>query len=84
MDEKSIQVSRIHRVEGDTKLKAFVDILVSGVVIKGLRIVSGKKGLFLSMPQQQGKDGKWYNAVYPVSKEVRNELAEIVLSAYNE
>lgn len=84
MIENAIQVSRIYRVDGDAKLKAFVDISLGGIVIKGLRIVDGSKGLFLSMPKHQGKDGKWYSTVYPVNKEVQQELTQIVMQAYQE
>lgn len=81
---KDLEVSRIYKVEGDSNLKAFVDISLQGLVIKGLRIVSGKKGLFLGMPRHQGKDGKWYNTVYPANKEVQQELTELVMQAYQE
>ncbi len=85
MDENLIQVSRIHRFDGgDSKLKAFVDVTLAGVVITGLRIVEGKNGLFLGMPRQQGKDGKWYNCVYPATKEIHQELTDLVLAAYKE
>ncbi|MFA5089931.1 MAG: SpoVG family protein [Candidatus Omnitrophota bacterium] len=80
--EGVFQVNRVYKIEGESKLKAFVDIAVGGLIIKGLRIVDGKKGLFLAMPRQQGKDGRWYNAVYPVSKETHAELTEVILSAY--
>lgn len=84
MEDNAIQVSRIYRVDGDTKLKAFVDISLAGIVIRGLRIVKGSKGLFLGMPRHQGKDGKWYNTVYPANKEIQQELTEMVLEAYQE
>lgn len=84
MGENTVQVSRIYKVEGDSKLKAFVDIILAGIVIKGLRIVNGSKGLFLAMPRQQGKDGKWYNTVYPVDKKIHQELTEIVMQSYRE
>lgn len=84
MSDIAIQVDRIHKIEGDSKLKAFVDISLDGVVIKGLRVVSGVNGLFVSMPRHQGKDGKWYNTVYPVTKEKHQELSELVLQAYKE
>ncbi len=83
MEENLIQVSRIYRFEGDSKLKAFADISLAGVVIKGLRIVEGKNGLFLSMPSHQGKDGRWYNTVQ-TTKEIHQELTELVLAAYKE
>ena len=84
MSNVAIQVDRIHRIEGDSKLKAFVDISLDGVVIKGLRVVSGVNGLFVSMPCHQGKDGKWYDTVFPVTREKRQELSELVLQAYKE
>lgn len=84
MDENLIQVSRIYKVEGDSKLKAFADVSLGGLVVKGLRIVSGQKGLFLAMPRHQGKDGRWYNTVYPTTKELHQELTELVLAAYKE
>jgi len=84
MSDITIQVERIHRIEGDSKLKAFVDISLDGVVIKGLRVVSGVNGLFVSMPCHQGKDGKWYDTVYPVTREKRQELSELILQAYKE
>ena len=82
MEDNAIQVSRIYKIDGDSKLKAFVDISLGGIVIKGLRIVMGSKGLFLGMPRHQGKDGKWYNTVYPANKEMLQELNDIVMQAY--
>ncbi|MCM8789493.1 MAG: SpoVG family protein [Candidatus Omnitrophica bacterium] len=84
MKDKAIQVSRIYRFDGDTKLKAFVDISLGGIVVKGLRIVDGNKGLFVGMPRHKGKDGKWYDTVYPTTKEIKEELNSLVLTAYQE
>jgi stage V sporulation protein G len=84
MTESTIQVSRIYRVDGDSKLKAFVDLSLGGIIVKGLRIVDGSNGLFVSMPRHQGKDGKWYSTVYPTTKEIQKELSDLVLTAYQE
>lgn len=84
MEDNAIQVSRIYKVDGDSKLKAFVDVSLGGVIVKGLRIVDGSNGLFLSMPRHQGKDGKWYNTVYPVNKDIQKQLSDLVLAAYQE
>ncbi len=80
----AIEISRIYRIDGDSKLKAFVDISLGGVIVKGLRIVNGTNGLFVSMPQHQGKDGKWYSTVYPTTKEIQKELSDLVLAAFRE
>ena len=80
-----IRVERIHRLDGEGPLKGFADISIAGTfLIKGLRIVSGKEGLFVSMPRKQGKDGSWYNTVYLLNKALKEKLADIVLSAYEE
>ncbi|MCX5695674.1 MAG: SpoVG family protein [Candidatus Omnitrophica bacterium] len=84
MDDNTIQVSRIYRVDGESKLKAFADVSLAGVIVKGFSVVNGSKGLFVSMPRHQGKDGKWYNTVYPATKELKEQLSAAVLTAYKE
>ena len=84
MADNTIQVSRIRKIDGDSKLRAFVDISLGGVVISGLKIVDGSNGLFVGMPRHQGKDGKWYNTVYPASKEMQQQINDLVLAAYQE
>jgi len=85
MKQKSdLQVVRLYRFEGDSKTKAFVDVSIGDYIVKGLRVVDGQKGLFLSMPREKGKDGKWYSTVMPVTKEAEQVLSDIVMAAYNE
>ena len=78
-----LEVVRMHRLEGDSKLKAFADVSFAGVfMVKGLRVIEGKNGLFVSMPSEQGKDGKWYNSAFPLTADSRNSLNQAVLQAY--
>ena len=78
-----LEVSRLHKLEGTGSTKAFCDLSVlDSLVIKGLRVVEGEKGIFVSMPQEAGKDGKWYNTVIPLKRDVRDEIEKIVLEAY--
>jgi DNA-binding cell septation regulator SpoVG len=84
MEDCQIQVSRIYKVDGDAKTKAFVDVSLGGIVVKGLRVVCGSNGLFVGMPRHQGKDGKWYNTVYSANKQIQKQLSDLVLAAYQE
>lgn len=84
MEKVSVEVVRLHRFDGDSKTKAFVDIGIGDFIVRGLRVVEGKKGLFLSMPQEKAKDGKWYNSFYPKSEDARQQLNDAVLAAYQE
>jgi len=83
MEALGIEVLRLRKLDGEGKTKAFCDIAVSGsILVKGLRVVSGKNGLFVSMPREQGKDGNWYETVSPLNDETRSSLTELVLEAY--
>lgn len=78
-----LTVKRMSRLDGEGTGRAFCDVAVAeAVLIKGIKVVEGKNGLFVSMPRQQGKDGGWYDTVVPLSKEVRQQISEAVLSAY--
>ena len=80
-----IVIANIYRLEGESALKAFCDIIVSdSLLIKGLRIVEGRNGLFVRMPAKQGKDGKWYESIRPMTQEVRDTLNETIIAAFNE
>ena len=83
-EDLNLKVVRLHRFDGESKTKAFVDISIGDFIVKGLRVLEGKKGFFLGMPQEKAKDGNWYNAFYPVTKEARQNLSNIVLAAYQE
>jgi stage V sporulation protein G len=80
-----IEVQRMYRFETDRPLKAFVDITVNGVLlIKGVRVMKGKKGLFVSMPREQSKDRKWYDTIRCLTTEIRDQISETVLETYRE
>lgn len=83
LEDLKMEVSRIHKLDGAGSTKAFCDLAISDIlVIKGLRVVAGEKGLFVSMPREEGKDGKWYNTVIPLKREVKDEIEKLVLEAY--
>ncbi len=80
-----LEVKRLIRFDGGSSLKAYVDLSVNNqFLIKGLRVVEGKTGLFVSMPRQQGKDSKWYDSVVALDKEVRKAVGRVVLEAYEQ
>jgi stage V sporulation protein G len=77
------KVIRLHKLNGNGMTKAMCDVaLCEEFVVKGFRVVQGKRGLFVSMPQDPGKDGKWYDRAYPLSTTIREELDKVILSAY--
>jgi len=79
-----IKIIKIHRLPQDSRVKAFVDLGINdAILIKGLRIVRGKKGLFVSMPVEQGKNERWYERVRCLNQDIRSLIAQKVLEAYS-
>ena len=78
-----IEVARLYRVDNISSVKAFVDVVIGQVLVKGIRIVEGKNGLFAGMPKSQEKDGKWYDTVRILDDELKQELQDRILEAYN-
>lgn len=71
--------------DGNSKTKAFIEVcLDETLIIKGMRLVEGSKGLFLSFPSTKGKDGKYYNLIYSMDKEFTGQLEEACIKKYNE
>ena len=83
MSAITFKVEKMFCLPDAGKLKAFADISVNeALVIRGVRILEGKKGLFVSMPQEQGKDNKWYDQVVCKSASVYESLSSTVVDHY--
>ena len=77
-----VTVNRFHKLAKSGSLKAYADITLNDIlIVKGVRIVDR---LFMSMPQNKGKDNRWFDIVYPVTPEARDALQTQVLKAYRE
>ncbi len=78
-----VKVDRMHILDGEGPTKAFCDLLILDTfLVKGLRVVNGPENLFVSMPQERSKDGNWYDTFFPLSKQMRKGLSELILSEY--
>ena len=76
------KIIKIHRLP-EGKTKAFVDLVVNdAILIKGIRVVDGKEGMFVAMPSEQGKDERWYERVRCLNKGIKGLIEQKVLEAY--
>jgi len=65
--------------------KAFASVTFDDAfVVKDLRVVDGKKGLFVSMPSRKDKNGEFRDVCHPITTEMRNMIHEAVIEKYNE
>ena len=76
--------------DSNSKTVALATVTISDcLVLTGLRIVKGKKGMFVSMPQRKlskpDKNGNEYADIFfPVTHDFREELNDAILDAYDD
>ena len=76
--------------DSNSKTVAIANVTIADcLVLTGLRIVKGKKGMFVSMPQRKlskpDKNGNEYADIFfPVTHDFREELNDVVLDAYDD
>lgn len=69
----------------DDKLKAFVSMtLDSCFVIRGMKIISGNKGLFVAMPSRRKPDGTYQDLAHPINNQTRAWIEEEILERYKQ
>ena len=78
-----VEVADIRKITGDGNLKAFADVRVGGsLLIKGVSVMKGKNGVFVSMPRKASKDGRWFD-VLEAEDALKTEIEEKVLESYD-
>ncbi|UCC80673.1 MAG: septation regulator SpoVG [Candidatus Zixiibacteriota bacterium] len=70
-------------LRNEDKLKAFANITFdNALVVRGLKIISGNKGLFISMPSKKRPNGTYQDIAHPINTDMRRMMERAVLEAY--
>ena len=51
-------------------------------VVKGLKIFEGSNGYFVAMPNRKNAKGEYKDIAFPIDKETREQIQNVVLSEY--
>ncbi len=79
MELTDVRVSPVN----EEKLKAFVNITIDDCfIVRDLKIINGKNGLFVSMPSRRRKDGTFRDIAHPLNNETREMMEQRILSEY--
>jgi len=66
------------------RLRGFANITFDdSFVVRGIRIVEGDEGLFVSMPSHRKQDGTYQDIAHPINNETRSMIEGRIISAYN-
>ena len=77
-----IRVYPLDNTNGNTR--AFASVTFDDLIaIRGIKIIEGKKGMFVSMPQaKDNKTGKYHDVAFPLSGNLRKEISSLILGEY--
>lgn len=80
----NITAVRIKKIHGDTSIKAFASITIDNeFVVKDIKVVEGKNGLFVAMPSKKVGD-KYVDISHPITTQSRSTLFDAVLNEYSQ
>ena len=72
-------------LRNEDKLKAFASITCDDCfVVRGLKVINGSDGYFVSMPSRKRKDGSYQDIAHPINNEMRKEIEDKVLDAFEQ
>lgn len=79
-----VRVKRLRVVEKG-KLKAMVEIQIGELIIRGLKLIEGKGGLWVAWPQAHWRDmdGQWrYQDIVQSTRETQEAVRDAVLKVW--
>lgn len=85
IDFKDVKLDvRVYPIdEPKGNVKAFASVSVNDIAIRGIRVIEGEKGTFVSMPQTQDKKtNEYHDVAFPISGDLRKEINKAVLEEY--
>ena len=67
----------------EDRLKAFANVTFDDeFVVRGLKIIEGRNGLFVSMPSRRRSNGTYQDIAHPITSDMRARLESEVISTY--
>jgi len=69
----------------EEKLKAFVNVTFDDIfVVRGMKVIKGGSGYFISMPSRKMPDGTFRDIAHPITNEFRQFIEERILEKYHQ
>ncbi len=70
-------------LRNEDKLKAFVNVTFENkFVVRGMKVIKGVNGFFVSMPSRKMPDGSFRDIAHPINNEFREVIERAILDEY--
>jgi len=67
----------------EENLKAYATIILdSSFVVRDLKVIQGRNGIFVAMPSKKRKDGTYRDLAHPLNAETRQMIEDKVMAEY--
>ena len=74
---------KVYPTQREGNILATANITLGGCfAVKGLRVMDGKNGIFVTMPDRKDGQGKFQDICHPTTKEMREAINSAVLGEY--
>ena len=74
---------RVYPSKEEGNLLAFASVTLGGCfAVKGIKIMDGEKGAFVSMPDRKDSKGERHDICFPVTKDMREAINSAVMGEY--
>lgn len=74
---------KVYPTQREGNILATANIILGGCfAVKGLRVMDGKNGIFVTMPDRKDGQGKFQDICHPTTKEMREAINSAVLGEY--
>ena len=74
---------KIRKTMHEGRLRAVVSITIdNAIAIHDIKLVQGDERLFVAMPSRREDNGVFRDIIHPTSSEVRDELEQKIVRAY--
>ncbi len=71
-------------LRNEEKLKAFVNVTFDNqFVVRGMKVIKGANGYFVSMPSRRMSDGSFRDIAHPINNDFRQLIEKVILEEYN-
>ncbi len=70
-------------LRNEEKLKAFVNVTFDDqFVVRGMKVIKGANGYFVSMPSRKLPDGSFRDIAHPINNDFRERVEKVILDEY--
>lgn len=74
---------KVTPIESNNRVVALASIVIEDCfVVKNIKVLEGKDGLFVGMPSTKNKDGSYFDIAHPINKETREYIQNEIANAY--